>query len=65
MYNFEQTRVGSDCEQGREKFTIIVAGKYGNTHDHMRCFKCNKNGHFENQCSHQQETNTIGTNYDQ
>ena len=62
-YKFAQNRGGGGSDQGRENSTIIIALRYGITHKHTRYLKCNKNGHFTNQFSHQQETNTICVNY--
>ena len=65
IYKFVQTRCGNISDQGRDKYRIIVAGKYEMTYEHIRCFKYNNNGHFENQCSNQQDINSTGTNYTQ
>ena len=62
LYNFVKTRGCGSCDQGREKSTIIVAGKDKITHEHIWCLKCNKNGNFANKCSHKHETNTTSNN---
>ena len=35
-----------------------VAGRDGVTHENITCYKCNKNGHYPNECQQQEEDET-------